>query len=272
MKKSLLILCTALILNAKIVDKVVASVNNAPITSYDIEKVSSEAKVSEDIALNMLIDQKLLQQEIKKRGITVDEFDIDNKLEKIARQNGMSLFEFKNILAQKGMLEDFKKRIKDNLLKEKLFENIVNSKLQISPEEIKNYYENHKNEFTTFKTVQVMKYQANNPKILKEVQKNPLYSNTSVKSESAVYDVDELPLRLLFLFNETKVGEFTPIINEGTHYSTYYIARKDGKKILPFKKVKNIIYNKLIAQKREEILKDYFNKIKNQADIKIYKD
>jgi hypothetical protein len=39
---------------------------------------------------------------------------------------------------------------------------------------------------------------------------------------------------------------------------------------MPFDKVKMAIANKLIAQKREMILKDYFSKLKNRAYIKYY--
>jgi len=270
MKKFIFILFICLSLNAKIVDKVIASVNGKPITSYEVEMTSKRMHIDENRALNYLIDQKLINSEIKKRGISVDDFEINQAMANIAKRNNLSLFEFKNILAQRGELEKFKKQLKENLLKQKLFAQIVNAKLQITPDELKNYYNSHKNDFAIFKTIQVTKYTSNNPQILKKLFTNPFYTDPDIKTKTEIFESNKLPLNLIFLFKNTKVGQFTPIINEGLDYSTYYISNKAGKVYLPFKKVQNIIYQKIINQKRNLILKEYFDKIKNRADIKIY--
>ncbi len=270
MKKFILGLLVCISLQAKIVDKVVASVNNEPITSYDIEKVSKTMHLDKNKALNYLIDQKLIESEIKKRGIEVDDFEINQAMQKIAKRNNLSLFEFKNILAQKGELAKFKKQLKENLLKQKLFSQIVNAKLQITPDELKNYYNSHKNEFSIFKTIQVTKYSSNNPQILKKLFNNPFYNDPNIKTKTEVFESDKLPLNMIFLFKTTKVGQFTPIINEGLDYVTYYVANKEGKTYLPFNKVQNIIAQNIVSKRRDLILKEYFDRVKNRANIQIY--
>ncbi len=270
MKKVLFAVSLMMItLNAEVVDKIVATVNNIPVTSYEVQKLASNLKISNDKALQYLLDQKIIQSEVKKRGIEVDDFEIENAMEKIAKRNGLSLFEFKNILMQKGQFDKLKKRIKDDLLKQKLFNQIVQIKLHVSPDEIKTYYDNHKDEFTVFNTIQVTKYSANTKDELQKIQKNPLFGS-NVKSDTSVYSYKDLPLGLIFLFKQTPVNEFTPILHDGLGYSMYYINSKNGNVILSYEKVKNGIANKLVAQKREMILKDYFNKLKNKAYIKYY--
>ena len=270
MKKLFLAFLLTFSLDAKIVDKVVASVNGEPITSYDIENTSKKLNLPSNQALNYLIDQKLIDSEIKKRGISVDDYEIDEAMDKIAKRNNLTLFEFKNILMQRGEFQKFKQKIKQDLLKQKLFASIVNAKLKITPDEIKNYYNSHKDEFSIFDSIQVVKYTSKNPQILKNLYNNPFYTDKNIITETKVYKWNELPLDKLYLFKNTKEGAFTPVINEGLSYSTYYIAKKEGRAVLPFDKVKNIIANKLIQEKRNEILKEYFDKIKNRADIKIY--
>jgi len=255
---------------AKIVDKVVASVNGEPITSYDIQETAKELHIPSNKALNYLIDQKIINSEIKKRGISVDDYEINDAMEKIAKRNNLTLFEFKNILMQRGEYEKFKEKIKKNLLKQKLFASIVNAKLKITPKEIKNYYDTHKGEFSIFDTIQVVKYTSNNPESLKKLYNTPFLSDKNIKSETKIYKWNELPLDKLYIFKNTKIGEYTPIINEGLSYSMYYVSNKKGKVYLPFDKVKNIIANKLIEEKRNQILKEYFDKVKNRADIEIY--
>jgi len=270
MKRIIFIFLVCLSLNAKIIDKVVASVNGEPITSYDIQKVSQNFKMSPNEAINYLIDQKLIKSEIKQRGISIDDYEINEAMDKIARRNRLTLFEFKNILLQRGEYNKFKEKIKNDLLKQKLFASIVNSKLKITSNEIKNYYNSHKNEFSIFDTIQVVKYSSKTPENLKYLFKNPFFNNKNILSETKIYKWNELPLDKLYLFKNTKVGQYTPIINEGLEYSTYYISNKKGTVFLPFEKVKNIVANKLIEEKRNKILKEYFDRVKNRADIKFY--
>jgi len=268
--KKFLIFLIFIFLNAKIVDRVIVSVNGEPITSYELNKTVALLKISPKEALNILIDKKIIDEEIKKRGIEVDEFDIENALEKIASKNGMSVFEFKNFLKAKGEYNKFIKNLKDNLLKQKLFSQIVSSRLKITPKELKNYYNQHKDEFKTFKNIEVVKYQSNNPENLKKVIKNHMFLLDNVKVEIQDFNVSNLPLNLIYLFNSVKKDSFTPIFSNDEGYVTYYINKKEGVTTIPFEKVKDIIYQKLANKKREEILKDYFNTLKNQADIEYF--
>jgi peptidyl-prolyl cis-trans isomerase SurA len=79
-----------------------------------------------------------------------------------------------------------------------------------------------------------------------------------------------MPLGMVFLFKNLKEGDYSPIINEGINYSMFYVVKKEGEKILPFDRVKNLIYSKLIEKKQEMILKNYFERLKNRADIEIF--
>ncbi|GAX86761.1 conserved hypothetical protein [Lebetimonas natsushimae] len=270
MKKYILIGLLTFSLNAKVVDKVIANVEGEPITSYELQNFSKQNNLPKDKALSILIQEKLIDSEIKKRGISVDEFEIENELENVAKQNGMDLFQFKNILAGRGELEKVKKQIKNNLLKRKLFNQIVQAKLKINPDSLKDYYKKHIDEFNVFDSIQVIKYTSNNPEILKKIKNNPLMNSAVITSKTLVLNSDNMPLGMIFLFKNLKEGEYSPIFNEGMNYSMYYVVKKEGKKILPFEKVQNIIYSKIAQQKQDIILKTYFDRLKNRADIEIF--
>jgi len=270
MRKYILIGLLAISLNAKIVDKVIASVEGEPITSYELQTFAKKNHISTNEALNILIDQKLIDSEIKKRGISVDDFEIENEMEKIAKQNGMDLFEFKNYLAQRGELKKLKRQIKNNLLRKKLFDQIIQTKLKITPNDLKEYYKNHIKDFTVFKSIQVIKYSANNPAILKKIEQNPLTNSLLVTSKSLVLNSNNMSIGEIFLFKSLKEGSYSPIFNEGMNYVMYYVVKKEGKRVLPFEKVENLIYAKLANKKRDMILKTYFERLKNRADIEIF--
>jgi peptidyl-prolyl cis-trans isomerase SurA len=50
----------------------------------------------------------------------------------------------------------------------------------------------------------------------------------------------------------------------------YYVVKKEGREELPFKKVQNLIYSKIAQEKQDMILKNYFDRLKNRADIEIF--
>lgn len=91
-----------------------------------------------------------------------------------------------------------------------------------------------------------------------------------VTSKTLILNSDDMPLGMVFLFKNLKEGEYSPIFNEGMKYSMYYVVKKEGEKILPFEKVQNLIYSKLAQQKQDIILKTYFDRLKNRADIEIF--
>ena len=91
-KKFLLILAFAFVsANADVVNSVIAVVENEPITNYELAQVKKERRVGDAEALEILINSKIKTAEIKKRGIMVNSYEIDQRIAAIAEQNGMSV-------------------------------------------------------------------------------------------------------------------------------------------------------------------------------------
>ena len=247
-------------LNAEVIDRVVGVVNNLPITSYELKEVQNNMHLNKKDALNYLIDNKLIESEIKKHNIYVDDYDVEEVIEKIAKRNGMSAFEFKEYLVSKGEYNSFIKNLKKEIAKERLFDEIVKKELKVTDKDLKDFYNKHKEKYSIFKSIKVRVYKAQNPQLLKSLMFAP----------EKIYSYKELPLNLLLLFKNTKEHSFTPIIEDGLMYKRFYIEKKISKAYLPFEKIKQLVLNDYIAYKREKILKEYFNKIKSRADIKIY--
>ena len=176
MKNLVLSLFLVFSLYAKVIDKIAIVVNNEPITSYDIASTQKKLNITKKEAINYLINQALLKSAIKERGIYVDDFDIDNAMQKIAARNGMSLFNFKDYLLKQGRLESFKRNLKSDLEKQKLLKTLS---IRITPDDIKKYYENHKKEFMLPSKIDTTIYSSNDKNSLIEVIKNPL-SNVNI--------------------------------------------------------------------------------------------
>ncbi len=150
----------------QVVDRVVAVVNNDIILLSDLEgklgpfeeKIRSagyaEEKEREMLfkarseLLDGLIDQKLTDQEVKKYGIEIGERQIDRTIERVKEANFYTDEELREGLKAQGMtLEEYRERIREQLLRTELVNREVKSKIVITEDEIQAYYEAHRDEY-----------------------------------------------------------------------------------------------------------------------------
>ncbi len=155
----IVILLFAFTARAEIVDKVVATVNQEPITLYDLNRIVSnynkevgklpqarQRKVEQEElkrgALNHLIEESLLSQEMEKLGIKVTEEDISGAIDTILKRNKLGQEGLKKELSQKGSsLEEYRKEIREQLKRFRFIGQVLGSKIKVSQEDVNNYYE-----------------------------------------------------------------------------------------------------------------------------------
>ena len=143
-----------------IVDRIVAVVNDDIITQHDLatamrphlentkeQGFSPEmqrqaiARLRNDM-LDTLIENKLTDQEVKRYNITVSEEEIDQQIAQIKRTNSITDEEIRAMLSSRKMsMADYRKDIKGMLQRTKLVNREVTSRVVITKEEIKAYYE-----------------------------------------------------------------------------------------------------------------------------------
>ena len=146
MKKYLIILIFSInIAQAGLINAIAFIVNGDPITLYDIDNRMEKQNLSKDKAVGTLIDEVLYKQLIVKYNIDVDIFDVDDYIEKLAKSNKMSLFEFKNAVKQQQNYDRFKIQIKNQLKLQKLISKIAMNKIvRATNEDLNIYYNNNK--------------------------------------------------------------------------------------------------------------------------------
>ncbi len=152
--------------DAEVVDRVAAVVNNDIILLSELEeKLAPYAekirqsgyspekeremlyKVRTDV-LDGLIDQKLTDQEVKKYGISISDQQIDMTLERVKESNFYTDEELREALKLQGLtLEAYRNRIREQLLRTELVNREVKSKIVITEEDIREYYEAHAEEY-----------------------------------------------------------------------------------------------------------------------------
>ncbi len=146
------------VVRAEVVDRVAAVVNDDIVTLSEVEEgvddyvrsitrdESAPPEIDRDQTrrqiLTRLIDEKLVRQQAKKLAITVSDREVDQTIDQILARNQIGLESLKRDLARMGKTYDaFRANITDQLLQRKLVTYEVRSKVVVTDQRLKEYYE-----------------------------------------------------------------------------------------------------------------------------------
>ncbi len=274
MRRALLALALTGAVYAKFLDGIAIIVDNEPITTYEIEQTAKNLHIPKKEAIDLLIQKKLEAAQAKKLGISVSDFEVQNAIDNFARSKGMDIFSLREAIESKGLSwEEYKRSFKEQLLRKKLYEAIARLQSKApSEQQLREYYQNHPQEFQVAKSVQIVKYLSPSKEILAKIAQNPLYQpqNPALlqKGEESV-ELQKVNPKFATLLNQIPEGHFGPILPLGDRYMLIYVAKKEGKEQIPFEEAKGYILKKLANTTRGKSVKEYFQKLKASANIKI---
>lgn len=113
-------------------------------------------ELTKDDLLEEFIQERLLLQEAKKLGITVNDNEVDEYITAQLGLSGLTLDQFEEILTQQGTTVDEMKNIyRRQITLAKLFEQRENNNLESTKEEIEAYFLEHREEFFSEEQVTV---------------------------------------------------------------------------------------------------------------------
>lgn len=157
----LLLLFFAQPAQSRIVDRIVAVVNDDIITFSELKMAAStflaelegrrmeRNSALERKVLEMLIEERLILQAAERMGISATERDVDRAIEEIKRRNGIDDETLKRLLSENGVdYEEYRSKMKRDITRMKFIERVINSRIVVRDEEIESYYIRHKDEFT----------------------------------------------------------------------------------------------------------------------------
>jgi len=271
--KFLLLILFFISLHAKTVDGIAIMVKDQPITLYDITNAMQENNIPQEQAVELLERKKLEEIEIAERHITASKQEVFEDIQRMAEQNKMSVIElYSAIQSSQGLSErKLKKKIKEKILNQKLYNAIAFSHLeQPNDEEIEEYYQLHKKEFTKPSSFTVLIYQCPDKNLLQEKVDNPMFYSPQVTSQEQTFEAAKMNPRLAELLDGTPVNSFTQVIPAPQGgFMSFYIKEKGASGTPDLDVIRPQISNALMGQKRETILKDYFDRQRLNADIKV---
>ncbi|OEU66369.1 MAG: hypothetical protein BA867_10880 [Desulfobacterales bacterium S5133MH16] len=302
--------------SAEVVDRIVAVVNDDIITLFELnrsfkpyeEKIRKLGystdkehkmlfKVREDM-LNRLIDQKLKDQEIERLKIKIDEREIDQTIERIKEENFYTDEDLRHTLANEGLtMEEYRERIKEQILRTKLINLKVRSKIVITKEDITSYYNNHPDKYGGKKKYHIYNIIIKVPLFADETEKDKIkarmdeiltelkagesfenmartYSESSLGAEGGdlgLFRLDELSPQLRNAIKEMQAGEFTPVLDTDQGFQIFFvkeIVKTSGKPLEEVSpEIEKILFNEIVEKKFQSWLEE----LRNQSAIKIIK-
>ncbi len=261
---------------AEIIGGIAISVDDEPITLYEIKQEQRLSKTSIKQTVDLLIRQKLEQLEAKKRNITVSNEEVIEDLKNMAKQNNLSLEQLYEAMQSVRQLTESqtKAKTKEKLLKQKLFSAIAMSQMEEpTDEEVNEYYELHLDEYRTARSVDVVLYRAADQAALEEKIANPMIYLPQVSMENTTIDMTKINPRLAQILSSTEESKFTPILPQmgANGYMAFYVQKKNDLNTPPLELVRPEVENKIMEDKREHILNEHFQRARLNAQIKVYR-
>ncbi|MDD5504909.1 MAG: peptidylprolyl isomerase [Candidatus Omnitrophica bacterium] len=162
--------CHSYAMAASLVDKITAVVNEDVITEselqesmlpfiadyrlrYGEEGLKEKMDEARQDALNRLIEEKLISQEAVKRGVTVEDNEIQQRVDDVKKRFG-SDEEFYRAINSSGItLARLKKKYEEQIMMRKLVNDVIGSRVNITPSQVTAYYYGNIKDFTVPDTV-----------------------------------------------------------------------------------------------------------------------
>jgi peptidyl-prolyl cis-trans isomerase SurA len=292
---------------AHVVERIIARVNSEIITQRQFEKKKAElrgelsqqysgpeldAKVNEESKnlLRNLIDQSLMVQKAKDEDINV-ETDLIKRLDQMRQQEKQATIEDLQKAAEEAGInwEDFKEENRRQLLMQEVISRNVGSRLVITREEMRQYYDQHKDEFKSEGMVHLAEILISNKKYkpdeaekraqgaVAELKGGAKFS-AMVKKYSDDPTADQggdigfqktstLPPSLAAAVSKLDVNENTDAMPIKSGYLILRLLERFSPGIPSFEEVESRVNEALYSQRMEPKLREYMTQLRKESYI-----
>lgn len=296
--------------SAEVVDKVVAVVNAEPITQYDVDKLMKEnleeikkAQATGDqkekfdgykgMALQKLIGDKLLEQELQKRNMTVTDADVQKSLDNIMKRNNLTKDQMNAEITRQGMTWDqYLVTLRSQLKKVKFMGEFLAPRVKITDADLDEFFAKHSDKFAAYQSVKLAQIiipldAAASDDQLKEAQSKAnevaskakgganfedlgkKYSPTPQTAVPEFYQVSQLAPAIAEVLSDLKPNEVSQPVRSpmGLHVVKLYERKTLAGE--EYKQVREQLREKVFEEKMEEEMVKFLDELKGKSYIEI---
>ena len=307
---------------AEIIEQVLVKVNGEIFTKTDLEQRQVQAlrqrgqqidlkadaanqqlrKALDEITPQIMVDvvnEMLVVQRGRELGYSLSNEQFTGIVDNIKKENKIETEEaFQAALKAEGMsMSDLRRNLERSMIRQKVEQNEVLSKIGISETEAKSYYDTHMNEFTTPPSVtlreiliavqsdnrgvnvgaeeaaktrieelraQVTSGQQPFEKLASEVSESPSKANAGLIGPLSVLDLSP---ELRKLVESMKPGDVSQPIRTSRGFQLFKLESKTDTHTMPFEQAKEQIGERVFTDKRKGEYMKYLEKLRAQAII-----
>ncbi len=248
-------------------------VKDSPITLYEVQQEMKQSGTSSQQSADTLIRKKLEQLEATEKKITVSSAEVQEEMERMAKQNNLSTEKFLDAMqSSRGLSQsDLKSKIEESLRGQKLYNTIAFSKMaQPTAQEEAEYYQLHFDEFSRPESYYVTTYIATSSEALQTKIEDPMRNIAGVNEKEEKIPSASINPQLAQILNKIEIGKFGPILPNGQNsFMSFYMKDKPNLITESLDSVRPQISNAIMGEKRNQVLNDYFTRLRLSADIKV---
>ncbi len=298
-----------------VIEQIIARVNNQIVTLSDYQRAQQElvqevaqdcqgcsqdrvqtlAKEREKNLLRDMIDQQLLTERAKDMDINV-EADLTKRLDEVRKQNKLATMEDleKAVEASGGSWEDYRRQMRNNLLTQEVIRREVGGRMDIPSEEVRKYYEAHKDQFNRPEEVALaeifLSTENKSPEEIEVVrtraddlhsrlvkgedfaQLAKRYSTGSTADEGGelgVYERGQLSKQIEGAVFGLEKGEYSEVIQTKTGFEILKVLDHYQAGLQPLSKVEGEITNRLYQERMEPALRTYLAQLREESYVTV---
>ena len=245
-----------------------------------------------------VVDEMLLSQRGKELGYRLSDEQFKSVVESIKRENKIENEEqFQAALKAENMtMADLRRNLEKSMIIQKVQQNEVMTKIGITEEEARHYYEAHRGEFTsvpsvTLREILVATTDAKGAAIASDDQAQARaqafrtrvttggenfeklageISDSASKANSGLIgpiSLNDISPDLKKLLDTMKTGDVSPVIRTPRGYQLLKLETMTTARTLPFDQAREQISDRVFAEKRKIEYQKYLDKLRTQAII-----
>lgn len=297
---------------AEITNRIVAIVNSDIITLHElntsIKRVTGLSveglRLKNEIdfyevrraVLDNLINEKIAKQQIIKLGIKVTTKDVDAAIERVKSQNNLTQEGLLDGLKKEGItIQDYKENMEREIERSRLLNYEVKSKIVITEENVREYYQSHAKEYTEAEKVRLARVflRVRNPDDGQEIAQvrglgreilgglkegrdfleiARIYSQGPAASEGGNLgwvEVGQLEPELRKKIAKLSPGEYTDLHVVPSGFQIIKVLEEKKERVKPFQEVRDEIYSKLFREKAEKRYATWLRELREKSFIKV---
>jgi peptidyl-prolyl cis-trans isomerase SurA len=296
----LLLIFAAFGINAEIVEKIVAVIGDQVITMSELDKAykddelvifqngADRDKISKKDYLQRMVEAKLIEEEVKKEGVTVTAQEVEQAIERKRTSMGMSQADFAEALRKQGMtIDEYREQTRKSLVMSRLVSKEVKSDIDITDKDIETYYNQHKAEFIAPDKVRLYhivirdapdaekrineiatKFKAGTPftELAKSLSEG---EEASKDGDLGWVALNELRPDISELAGKLQINEMSAVFKDNVGYHLFWVQGREKGGQQTLEDAKDTIRPILMQQQFEEKYKVWLERLKSKTYVDI---